>query len=310
MYILRNELRKVVDKKYNIWYNYPVLKKRCNMSSIIITLYLIFAVIYDQLFKKLTKTMKNDGGMIVLLNLLGGLTCLFLIPLFDIKLPKNKYVYIFLTLACIFYALNDRFDITARRGIEASTNSMIKQLSTVFMTLIGLFILKEKLIIKKIIGAFLILISNTLVFYNKENLKKNKYVKYGVLASIFTTIALLIDVNYSEQFNLPIYVAITLIIPSILIIIFERINIKTIKKEFNKSNLLLILLTGISCSFMLILKLLSFRQGEIAIIAPLCSLTVILNVIVGYIFQKEKNNLLKKLISAVLIIIGIILIKI
>ena len=110
--------------------------------SIIIILYLIFAVIYDQFFKKLTKTMKNDGGMIVLLNIIAGITCLFLIPLFDIQIPKNILVYVFLGLACIFYALNDRFDTTARRGIEASTHSMIKQLSTVFMTFIGLFILK------------------------------------------------------------------------------------------------------------------------------------------------------------------------
>lgn len=280
------------------------------MSSIIIISYLIFAVIYDQFFKKLTKTMKNDGGMIVILNIISGITCLFLIPLFDIKLPENKLVYLFLGLACIFYALNDRFDATARRGIEASTHSMIKQLSTVFMTFIGLFILKEKLVINKIIGALLILLSNILIFYNKKSIKENKYITFGILASIFTTIALFIDVNYSEQFNLPFYVAITLIVPSILIILFERINIKTIKNELNNSNKILILITGISSSFMLILKLLAFRQGEISLIAPLCSLTIILNVIVGYLFQKERKNLIKKLSAAVLIIIGIVLIKI
>ena len=281
-----------------------------NNCSIIIILYLIFAVIYDQFFKKLTKTMKNDGGMIVLLNTIAGITCLFLIPLFDIKLPKNIFVYIFLGLACIFYALNDRFDTTARRGIEASTHSMIKQLSTVFMTFIGLFILKEKLLINKIIGALLILISNIFIFYNKKSLKKNKYIKYEVLASIFTTIALFIDVNYSEEFNLSLYVAITLIVPSLLIIWFEKIKFKTIKKELKNSNKTLIIITGVSSAFMLILKLLAFRQGEISIIAPICSLTVILNVIVGYLFQKERKNLAKKLSAAVLIIIGIILIKI
>jgi len=281
-----------------------------NNCSIIIILYLIFAVIYDQVFKKLTKTMKNDGGMIVLLNILAGVTCLLLIPLFKIKIPSNKYTYIFLMLACIFYALNDRFDTTARRGIEASTHSMIKQLSTVFMTFIGIFILKEKLVINKIIGLLLILISNILVFYNKKTLNKNKYIIFGLLASIFTTIALLIDVNYSEQFNLPLYVAITLIVPSILIVLFEGIKIKTIKEELNNSNKTLLLITGISSAFMLILKLLAFRQGEISLIAPLCSLTIILNVIVGYLFQKERKNLIKKVSAAVLIIIGIVLIKI
>ena len=278
--------------------------------SIIIILYLIYAVIYDQFFKKLTKTMKNDGEMIVILNLIAGTVCLLLMPITNIKLPKNIFVYIFLGLACIFYALNDRFDTTARRGIEASTNCMIKQLSTVFMTFLGLFILKEQLVIKKIIGAILIIISNIFIFYNKKSLKKNKYIKYGILASIFTTIALFIDVNYCDQFNLPLYVAITLIVPSILIMMFEKIKLSTIKTEFEKSNKLFITITGLSSAFMLILKLLAFKQGEISIIAPVCSLTVILNVIVGYIFQKERKNLLKKISAAVIIIIGIILIKI
>lgn len=39
-------------------------------------------------------------------------------------------------------------------------------------------------------------------------------------------------------------------------------------------------------------------------------LTVILNVIVGYLFLNERDNLLRKIISAILIIISIILIKI
>lgn len=279
-------------------------------NSSIIIVYLIYAVIYDQTFKKITKTMKNDGSMTVILNLIAGVACLPLIPLFNMKFPTNKYVYLYLGIACIFYALNDRFDTTARRGIEASTHSMIKQLSTVFMIIIGIFILKEKLILKKIIGATLILISNILIFYNKKSLKNTKYIICGLMATIFTTIALMIDVNYSEQFNLPFYVSITLIVPALLIIIFEKIKLKTIKKEYKRSNKILILTTGISSTFMLILKLLAFKQGEISIIAPLCSLTVILNVIVGYIFQKEKENLSKKITAAILIIIGIILIKI
>jgi len=45
------------------------------------------------------------------------------------------------------------------------------------------------------------------------------------------------------------------------------------------------------------------------IVAPLCSLTVILNVVVGYIFLKERNNLIKKLIAGILIVIGIITIR-
>lgn len=60
---------------------------------------------------------------------------------------------------------------------------------------------------------------------------------------------------------------------------------------------------------MIVAQLRAYQLGNVTVIAPLCALTVMLNVIVGYLFLKERDNLLKKIIAAILIIISIILIK-
>ena len=250
----------------------------------IVILYLIFAVVFNQSYKLLAKNMKNAGAMTVLVNGIAGLISLLMIPLFDLPLPKNNLVYLFLGLACVFYALNDRLSTTARKDIETSTYSMIKQLSTVFMIFAGFLFFKEKFIITKFTGALLIAISNVLVFYKKDSVKNNKYIWVGLLASICTTVALFIDVSYSSQFNLPVYVAFTLLVPSLLILVFERVKFKELKNEFKNSNKLIILSTCIASSLMLLLKLWAYKLGEVMIVAPLCSLTAILNAIVGYIF--------------------------
>ena len=143
----------------------------------------------------------------------------------------------------------------------------------------------------------------------KLKFKINKHILLGIIANICMTIALLIDVNYSNEFNLPIYVAITIIVPSILIFFVERIKIKDIKEEYKINNKKIIFLTAISWSVMMITKLRAYQLGNITIVATLCSLTVILNIIFSYIFVNEKDNMLKKIISSILIIIGIILIK-
>ena len=92
-------------------------------------------------------------------------------------------------------------------------------------------------------------------------------------------------------------------------------------KNFKKINFLLILLSGksinkkaiftvgISWPIMMTLNLYAYQLGKVSIIAPLCSLVAILNVIVGYIFLKERTRLPQKLIAAILIVIGIVLIK-
>ena len=229
---------------------------------------------------------------------------------FEIKFPTDIKVYIFLGLSIIFYAISDRLNTTVRSGIEASTYSMIKQLSTVFMIFAGLIFFKEPFILTKFIGAILIILSNVLIFYKKQDGKPNKYIILGIIANIFFTIALFFDVNISDNFNLPFYVAITLGIPAILIFIFERIKFSDIKNEFKNGNKKSILITAITWSLAITVQLRAYQLGNVSVVAPLCSLTVILNVLVGYFLLKERENIPKKIIAAILIILGIILIRI
>lgn len=215
-----------------------------------------------------------------------------------------------LGIAIVFYAITDRINTMVRSGIEASTFSMLKQLSTTFMIFAGLIFFKEEFILTKFIGAMLIIFSNVLIFYKKGKFEFNKYILLGVLANITFTIALFLDVNISDNFNLPFYVALTLIIPALLIMIFERIKPSEIINELVTGNKKAIFITAISWGILIVAQLRAYQLGNVTVIAPLCALTVILNVIVGHLFFNEKDNLLRKIISAILIIISIILIKI
>ena len=277
---------------------------------IFVILYLILVVIYNQFYKISTKKLTKPGALTVLLQIIGALAVLLVSPLFEIKFPTDIKVYIFLGLALIFYSISDRLNTTVRAGIEASTFSMIKQLSTVFMIFAGLIFLKEPFVINKFIGAILIIASNILIFYKKGEGKSNKYIILGIIANICYTIALFLDVNISNNFNLPFYITISLGIPAILIAIIEKIKITDIKNEFINGNRKAICVTGITWSLSILVQLRAYQLGEVSVVAALCALSVILNVIFGYFFQNEKENLTKKIIAALLIILGIILIKV
>ena len=279
------------------------------MWLLYVGLYIFFAVIFTQFYKISTKTAKGHGELTVLLQLIAGLSVLLFIPFFVIKWPTNFSTYLFLLIACIFYSINDRVNTTVRSGLEASTFSILNQLSTVFMILFGLLIFKESFVFTKILGALFILIGNVLIFYKKGKFTFNKYVWLGIVANVAFSIAMFIDVNLSSSFNLPIYISATLLIPSFVIGLFEKLKFQKIKDEFNNGNKLSILMTGFSWGILILFLLLAYQFGEVTTIAPLCALTVIVNVVVGYIFLKERDNLLKKIIAAVLIIISVILIK-
>lgn len=281
------------------------------MNGVIyVILYLIIATIFNQSYKVTTKTLTKPGALTVLLEFIATITILLLCPFFEIKFPTDPKVYIFLSLSIIFYAITDRLNTTVRNGLEASTFSMIKQLSTVFMIFAGLFFFKEPFIINKFIGAVLIILSNIIIFYKKGEGKPSKYVILGIISNIFFSLALFFDVNISDNFNLPFYVSMTLGISAILIFIFERIKFSDIRTEFKNGNRKSILITAITWSLAIIAQLRAYQLGNVGVVAPFCSLTVILNVIMGYFLLKERDNMLKKFICAILIILGIVLIKI
>lgn len=279
------------------------------MSYIIyIIAYLVLAVIFDQSYKIATKSLTKSGPLTVVLELSAAGAILLLSPFFKITFPSDIKVYIFLGLAIVFYTIVDRLNTIVRSGMEASTFSVIRQLSTVFMIFAGFIFFKEPFIITKFIGAILIIFSNVLLFYKKGETKINKYVGLGIIANLFLTVALFLDVNISNNFNLAFYVATTLGIPAIVIFIIEKIKFLELKTEFQNGNKKAIILTSISWSTSILAMLRAYQLGPASIVAPLCALAVILNVLVGYIFLKEREDLLKKIIASLFVILGVVLI--
>lgn len=270
-------------------------------------IHIICAMVFNQTYKIATSTMKDAGALTVMLEGLAGIFCFALIPILDMKMPTNPAVYFFLLLACVFYALNDRITTDLRKNLDVSLVNIIKQFSSVFMIAAGIFIFKEEAVFNKILGALLIIASNILVFY-KRGTRPNKYVWVGIFATLFASIALMIDVNYSQQFNLFLYVGITLFVPALIIILFERVTVRKINLEFKSSNKRIVLVTSITWALMTIAKLWALQVGEIIVVTPLCSLVVMCNVFLGYFFG-EKDNLAKKIIASILIIISVFLIQ-
>jgi len=271
--------------------------------------YLISAILFAQSFKKANRNMKNASLLTILLELFTALFSLVLIPLFKIKFPTDITIYITLLVVAIIYAITDRLNIEARYGLDPSVFSMLKQLSTVFIIILGIIFLKEPFVLKKIIGAIIIILANILLAFNKGKFKFNKYFIMSFISNFCFAIAMLINVGISDHFNIAIYTILTVTIPAIIIMLLGRYKIKDLKNEFNLYNKKLFIFSASMWSLMLISSVKAYELGNIVIVASLFSLTSILNAIVEFIFNKNRGELLKKVIVAILIIIGVILVR-
>lgn len=276
-----------------------------------VIVYLIFAVLFAQGFKKVNRQMKNASALTILLELFTSLFALILIPFYPFKMPTDINIYLTILVVTIIYAVTDRLNIEARYGLDPSKFSMLKQLSTVFLIIFGFVFLKEELVLKKIIGATLIIVANILLAVDKNGkFEFNKYFIMAVISNFLFAVAMLINVNISSNFNIAIYTIFTVFIPSIFIKIFGKISFKELKEEFNLYDKKLFLLVSASWCIMLISSVKAYEYGDISVVAPLLTLTTILNAIYEYIVDKDRKDLMYKLFISILIIIGVILIKI
>lgn len=274
-----------------------------------VIVYLISAVIFAQTFKKANRKMKNAGSLTILLEIFTALFAILFIPLFEIKFPPVESLII-LGIVVIIYALTDRLNIEARYGLDPSVFSMLKQLSTVFLIILGFIFLNEEIVLKKIIGSIIIIFANVLLTFESGKFKINKYFIMSLISNFLFAIAMLINVNISDNFNLGIYTIITVSAPALLIFIFERHSLQEIKKEFKRYNKTEFLISAFTWCIMLISSVRAYQIGNVSVVAPLLTLTAILNTIYEYFVSKNKTKIYQKIIAAILIIFGVILIKI
>lgn len=274
-----------------------------------VVIYLIAGVIFAQSFKKANRKMKNAGSLTILLELFTGIFSLLMIPVFDIKLDVNNNILLTLLVVVFIYAITDRLNIESRYGLDPSTFSMLKQLSTVFMIIFGFIFLKEKFVLSKMIGAVFIIGANIMLAYDKGKLLINKYFIMSFFSNFLFAVAMLINVDLSDHFNLAFYTYITVTVPSILIFIFGRHRIADIKEEFRLCKKKEFLIAAFSWALMLNASIRAYQLGSVTVVASLFALTAILNALVEFIFNHNKSKFRQKLIAATLIIIGVILVN-
>ena len=272
--------------------------------------YLISAVVFAYNFKIANKNMKDPGALTILLEVITGIFSLLMIPLFDIKFKINTSILLTLLIVICIYAITDRLNTEARYGLETSTFSMVKRLSTVFMIIFGFLFLKEPIILNKLLGAVIIIIGNVILTYNKGKFEVNKYLLMAIISQFLFAIAMVINVDLSDHFNLAFYTWITVTIPALLITIVGRHKPKDIIKEFNRYNKPRFLIAAFSWALMLNSSIRAYQLGSITIVAALLSLTPILNSLVELIFNKDTNKIIQKIIVSILLILGVILVNI
>lgn len=268
--------------------------------------FLIAIVFFFQFNRLAVKNAKDNAAATLFLQGIATATSALLIPFFPITFPLQLWLYGFMIAACIFYAFNDRLQTPIRKHLPVSTFSIIYQLMFVFTFVYGLIIFREPLVLDKVLGILLIIAGNIILLYKKGSLQVNRYVIFAVLSALALSTAITIDIGTSKHFNLPLYIFLTLLLPGLMIMLNEKVSYRRVVTEAKQSSIKTYCIAGVAWALAIFFSLRALQTGEVTTVVPLQSLSVLLNIIVAYLFLKERKHFIKKALAACVVVVGII----
>lgn len=183
--------------------------------------------------------------------------------------------------------------------------------SAVFWTILtAVIFLGETFGLQQIFGTGLILLAVLLVSYKKNGLSFHKGTVYLLLAALFSGIAFAND-NYAlRQVETFSYAAISFSLAT-LIILFARVSLVPKLNSFLQPSLLIkmLLMCLFYSAFSLAIYLAYKAGGNASQLGPILQSRVILTILLATLLLKERENLLKKLTSAALVTVGVLLVR-
>ena len=235
----------------------------------------------------------KDSAEAVLVNLFAAIIVLLLVPLEgDLKFTNNLTSWVLLIIACAFCTIHIWSITPVARNLTAIQISVLRQVLPIFMVLIGFVFRKELFSFSKLIATLLIVAGNIMILYKKSNkIIEYKYILLGIGSILCISIAQAIDVDLHTYFNMALYVSLVLGIPAIFLFWGDRtLKLHNIQIELQK-NFKNILYAGIALGLQTYFTLKSYQiGGEIAKIAPLLSISVLVNVFYEMAIQKYKKQ--------------------
>lgn len=170
------------------------------------------------------------------------------------------------------------------------------------------FFLGESLTITKIFGIVIILLAVFLVTKSPKNFRISKGEFYVLAAAFCLGVASANDayiLRTAEPFS---FTVIAFLFPSLVLLASHPKTIVEAKQLLKKNILWRIIILSLVFSIAVLASSLAYAYGAPASqAAPITNSAVILTVILATIFLKEKDNLIKKIIAAILVVLGVFL---
>ncbi len=214
-----------------------------------------------------------------------------------------------LVIMTIGYLLGTIFTFKALKLVDASVYRIISGNKTVISIFLSVLIFSTSLNIYQAFGISLILLATLVVhFKDKSSFKFNQGFVFSILAALSYGVATANDAFLVKHVEVYMYTAIAFILPALATIVFfpkDSLEIvKAPKSYLNKSSIISFVLYAISAITFYGALNVATNTNLVIGFAQLSSITT---VVLAFLILKEKSNMIRKIIAAILGVSGLLI---
>lgn len=223
------------------------------------------------------------------------------------EFPPPSFLWPRLLLSAVLYAVGSLCNFYASRHLPAGENSILAASGILITIGLGVTVLGNSFSLFNSIGVLLILAS-IIILYGGGRMKLNRGVVYALGVAVFYSLAVINDVIIIRSYNPISFLPVMSFLPGVVLaFIFPKKAMK-IGKLMNRKSLSHIVVYSVFYGISAITYYQALYTGaSISQLSPISRASIIITVILGALFLGERDNLVRKVMSAVLVSGGVLL---
>ena len=247
------------------------------------------------------------ASAIIFQFMLGAYVLVFALALGRFVWPPDEISYLRFLISALLWAGTTFFSFQAIKFLGAGETSILVSSSAVVSIVLGVLLLKEVLTLPIILGFVLIL--GAIVVVNSEHLTFKS--RRGIIfCLLFSGIAVVNDVIILATYEAFSYTAVMSFLPGVILAFIFPKEVVKVKKFLKLKEFRLMALLTFFYAIQAVTYYLAYQEGApISTLATITKAAIVLTVILAAIFLKERSNLPKKALAALMVTVGAILIS-
>lgn len=238
------------------------------------------------------------------------LTSFVFIPILitEFTIPSGIFPWLLVLFSSFIWTIIALVGFNAYKFTPISLKEPISQSRLIFLLILSIILLSEIITFRKILGTLIIFIGIIILTYHKKRIfgrLSDKGVQLTFISAFLFAFVNIIDKTAMRYFTAGMFGFLVYLIPGLLLLLFiKKRTVQTKKLIKNKWNFILfVIILGAVFYYS---KLKAYTLADVSLVFPIIRMGTLISVLGGILFLNEKEEIFKKVLSSVIIMIGVI----